>query len=358
MPRLEAILDEVLARGATDLHLSPGHPPLARRAGELERIGERPLDRDELRRMILEVLDADQRARVATDLAIDVVHAHGPEARFEGRCFHDANGLSAVLRLLPSRVRSLDDLGCPPAVQRACERRAGLILCAGPRRSGRTTTAAAMIGHVNRTRACRVLTVEQPAEIPYPPGRAQILHREVGADTPSFAAGIRSAAREDVDVLLVGELTGREAMRATLDLATGGALVVAVVLARGACGALDAVTSAFGQDERPYARALLADALAAVVALELLPRADGGGVVSAHEILLGSPALASMIRDDRAAEIPSLMQAGGAAGMQTMDAALERLLASGLVTAESALSRATDRDAFQRSIGRRTGPLL
>jgi twitching motility protein PilT len=316
------------------------------------------VDADELTGLLSEILSPEARARITSELDLDFVHAYGDRARFRVHCFHKATGLAAVFHRVPSQVVSLEEAGCPDVVRRIGERRCGLVLCAGPAGSGKSTTLAALVDHLNQIRACHILAVESPVEIVHAPVRAHVVHREVGPDVPSFAAAIRGAAREDVDVLLVGDLAGEETLLAALELALSGALVLGALTCDGAAHAIDAVVHAFREEDRARVRGMLAEALVAVVAQELVHRADGAGLVAAHEILLGSAALASMIRDERSADIPSLMQAGTAVGMQTKDLALERLYQLGLVTAEEALERALDKGSFQKAFTRRTAPIV
>jgi twitching motility protein PilT len=356
MARIDALLDVLLEKKGSDLHLAAGHPPLARRDGELEPLRREPLDAAEIQELLGEILSDEQQRRLAEDLALDFAYVHGDAARFRGHGFHKSTGLAATFHAIPAHVPTLDELGYPELFRRLCERRAGLVLAAGPTGSGKSTTLAAMVDHINRTRACHVLTIEAPVEILHRPQRAQITQREVGPDVASFAAALRSAGREDVDVILVSELRTPEVMKLALVAASSGALVLASVRAGGATGALDRILHAFPNDEQPQVRGMLAESLAAVVAQQLLRTADGKGRAVAHEILLGSTALASMIREGKTSQVQSLMAAGQAVGMQTMDMALERLVQGRVVSGDEALEHAADRDAFQRLVARRTAP--
>ncbi len=253
---------------------------------------------------------------------------------------------------------SLEELGCPEVIRRISERRSGLVLCTGPTGSGKSTTLAAMLDHINKTRACHILTIEDPVEFVHQPARAQVTHREVGPDAGSFAAAIRSAGREDADVILIGELRTNETMKLALQMASAGSLVFGTVHTNSAPATIDRIVNAFVADEQPQVRGMLAESLTAIVAQQLLKTADGRGRVAAHEILLGSPALAAMIREGKTFQVTSLMQAGGAVGMQTMDMALERLMLAGTVTADDALEKAIDKESFQKLLARRAaGPL-
>ncbi len=356
MALIDALLVALIEKKGSDLHLCAGHPPLCRIAGELEPLRRDPLDADEIKEMLFEILDEGQQRRLGDDLDLDFTYAHEGEARVRGHGFHRATGLGATFRAVPVHVPTLEQVAAPELLRRLCDRRAGLVIAAGPMGSGKSTTLAAMIDHINRTRACHILTIESPVEQLHRPDRAQVTQREVGADAGSFAAALRSAAHEDVDVILLSELRGAEVTRLALAAASSGALVLASVRAGGAAAAIDRILQPFPAEELPQIRGMLAESLAGVVAQQLLRTVDIKGRVVAHEILLGSTALASMIREGKTSEVQSLMAAGQAVGMQTMDSALERLWQGRIVTGEEALEKAADKDAFQRLVARRTAP--
>jgi twitching motility protein PilT len=257
-------------------------------------------------------------------------------------------GLAAVFRTIPARVLTLDELKCPPAVRKLSDRRSGLVLVTGPTGSGKSTTLAAMIDHINGTRACHVLTIEDPVEFVHTPRKASITHREIGVHASSYANAIRSAGREDPNVILIGELRNNETMKLALQLASFGILVFATVHTNSAAATIDRIVNAFPAEEQPQVRGMLAESLAGVVAQQLLRTADGKRRIAAHEILVGSAALASMIRDNKTFQIPSLMQSGQAQGMQTMDMALERAWREGTIAGQTALEKAIDKESFAK----------
>jgi twitching motility protein PilT len=353
VPRIDALFDELLTRKGSDLHLGIGYPPLIRLRGELVPLRTLPLDAAELEMLLYEIVSPTERGRIGAELDLDFAHAYGDKARFRANYFHKLTGLAAVFRVIPSRVLTLEELGCPDVVRRIAERRSGLVLVTGPTGSGKSTTLAAMIDHINRTRACHILTVEDPVEFVHQPARAQVTHREVGPDAGSFAAAIRSAGREDCDVILIGELRNNETMKLALQIASFGVLVFGTVHTNSAPATLDRILNAFPAEEQPQVRGMLSESLTAIVAQQLVKTADGSGRLAVHEILLGSSALSAMIREGKTFQVPSLMQAGGAVGMQTMDMALERLVTAGTITGEDALEKATDKESFQKVIGRR-----
>ncbi len=348
MPLIDALFDRLLELKGSDLHLGVDAPPMGRVRGELTPLRERELSRRELEEMLFEITNDDQHKIIAEQWDLDFAYQYGTKARFRANYFYKQTGLAAVFRTIPSTILSLDELKTPEAVRRLAERRAGLILVTGPTGSGKSTTLAGMINHINRMRACHVLTIEDPIEFVHEPERAQITHREVGPHAASFAHAIRSAGRENPDVILIGELRTNETMRLALQLASYGVLVFGTVHTNSAPATIERIINAFPSDEQPQIRGMLADGLAGIVAQQLLKTADGKGRVAALEILLGSHAVAAMIREGKTFQLPSLMQSGKALGMQTMDVALERLARAGTVSAQAALDKADDKEGFRK----------
>jgi twitching motility protein PilT len=349
--RIDRFFDELLSQKGSDLHLGIGYPPMIRARGELRSIRDEPIDAMEMQAVLFEILSASEHRKITKELDLDFAYAYGDKARFRANYFHKTTGLGAVFRTIPTRILSLDELGCPDAVRSIAERRNGLVLVTGPTGSGKSTTLAAMIHHINQTKSCHILTIEDPVEFVHAPIQSQVTHREVGPDASSFATAIRSAGRENADVILIGELRNNETMKLALSLASFGVLVFGTVHTNSAPATIDRIVNAFAADEQSQVRGMLAESLVAVVAQQLLRTADGQGRVAAHEILLGSSALATLIREGKTFQIPSLMQSGQAAGMQTMDMALERLVRKGTITAEAAMEKAVDKDAFARVVG-------
>ena len=348
MARIDALFDQLLTTGGSDLHLGIGYPPLMRLRGQLVPMRDAPVQPDEMDSLLFEIASPAQRTTITEVLDLDFAYAYGERARFRANYFHKTSGLAAVFRTIPTRVLTLDDLSCPNAVRRLSERRSGLVLVTGPTGSGKSTTLAAMIDHINKSRSCHVLTIEDPVEFVHTPLKAQITHREIGAHASTYAHAIRSAGREDPDVILIGELRTNETMKLALQLASFGILVFATVHTNSAAATIDRIVNAFPADEQPQVRGMLAEGLAGIVAQQLVRTADGKRRVAVHEILVGSPALASMIRENKTFQIPSLMQAGQAQGMQTMDMALERLVRAGEITVETALEKAIDKESFAK----------
>jgi twitching motility protein PilT len=352
MNKIDALFDRVLDMNASDLHLAVGYPPLVRSRGELLPIREKLISIDEMHEWLFEIINDEQRKQIVGELDLDFAYAH-PRARFRANYFYRMTGLGAVFRFIPSQVPTLEALGCPATIRALAERRTGLVLVTGPTGSGKSTTLAAMIHHINASRPCHILTIEDPVEFVHQPLRAQVTHREVGPDASSFAVAIRSAAREDPQVILVGELRNNETMKLALQLASFGVLVFATVHTNSAPATIERIINAFPADEQPQIRGLLAESLVGIVAQQLLKTADGKGRIAAHEILLGSTGIASMIREGKTFQIASLMQTGQSQGMQTLDMALERLAAAGKISPEVALEKATDKESFRRVLAKK-----
>ncbi len=349
MAAIDALFDALLAAGGSDLHLGVAYPPLMRVRGDLVALRDAPLTEAEMESLLFEIATPEQRRTITEALDLDFAYAYGERARFRANYFHKTTGLAAVFRTIPTTIRTLAALRCPPAIERLADRRTGLVLVTGPTGSGKSTTLAAMIDHINATRACHVLTIEDPVEFVHAPQKAQITHREIGPHAATYAHAIRSAGREDPNVILIGELRTNETMKLALQLASFGILVFATVHTNSASATIDRIVNAFPADEQPQVRGMLAESLAGIVAQQLLRTADGKGRVAAHEILVGSPALASMIRENKTFQIPSLMQGGQAQGMQTMDMALERYVRDGTAALEVALEKALDKESFARA---------
>jgi twitching motility protein PilT len=348
MPRIDGLFDALVGAGGSDLHLGVGYPPLMRLRGELVAMRDKALDPQEMESLLFEIATAEQKKTIVETLDLDFAYAYGDKARFRANYFYKATGLAAVFRTIPTRVLTLDELKCPPVLRKLSERRSGLVLVTGPTGSGKSTTLAAMIDHINKTRACHVLTIEDPVEFVHVSQKAQITHREIGIHASSYAHAIRSAGREDPNVILIGELRTNETMKLALQLASFGILVFATVHTNSASATIDRIVNAFPADEQPQVRGMLSESLAGIVAQQLLRTADGKRRVAVHEILVGSPALASMIRENKTFQIPSLMQAGQAQGMQTMDMALERYVRDKTITPEAALEKALDKETFAK----------
>ncbi|MCC6647090.1 MAG: PilT/PilU family type 4a pilus ATPase [Polyangiaceae bacterium] len=349
MPLIDALFDKLLERGGSDLHLAVGYPAMIRAKGDLVGLDQRELGAAEIERMLYEILTPEQRAHFDRERDLDFAYGYGQKARFRGNYLRKTTGMGAVFRTIPTKILTLDQLNVPQGVRRLAELRAGLVLVTGPTGSGKSTTLAAMVDHINSTRPGHILTIEDPVEFVHPSKSCQVTHREVGEHTPTFVDAIRSAGRENADVILVGELRGAETMKLSLQLASFGILVFATVHTNSAAGTIDRFVNAVSADQQPQIRGMLADSLSGVVAQQLLKRADGTGRVAVQEILIGSSALGSIIREGKTSMIGSYIQSGKGEGMQGMDDTLGKLVREGMVTAHDALEKAVDKESFAKA---------
>ncbi|RKG94676.1 MULTISPECIES: type IV pilus twitching motility protein PilT [Corallococcus] len=351
-PRIASWFDVLLDRKGSDLHLGVGYPPLGRIRGELVPLRDEPLTQEELEPLLFELCSPEQKRQITEELDLDFAYGYGTKARFRANYFYKMTGIGAVFRTIPSKVLTLEDLKTPEVVRKLADRRSGLVLVTGPTGSGKSTTLAGMINHINKTRASHVLTVEDPVEFVHESLKAQVTHREVGPHASSFATAIRSAGREDPNVILIGELRTNETMKLALQLASFGVLVFATVHTNSAPATIDRIINAFPADEQGQVRGMLAESLAGIVAQQLIKTADGKGRVAALEILVGGAAIASMIREGKVFQIASKMQAGQGQGMQTLDMHLERLVKDDVILPDAALEKAQDKENFVKVIQR------
>ncbi len=351
---LHALFDALLAKKGSDLHLGVDYPPLGRVRGDLVPLREAPVTQREMESLLFSITTPEQEKTIRNELDLDFAYSYGVKARFRANYFYKASGLAGVFRTIPTKILGLEDLGTPEIVKKLSDRTTGLVLVTGPTGSGKSTTLAAMLNHINDTRACHILTIEDPVEFVHTPRKAQITHREIGIHAPNFPAAIRSAGREDPNVILIGELRGPETMKLALQLASFGVLVFATVHTNSAPATIDRIINSFPSDEQPQVRGLLAESLAGIVSQQLLKTADGAGRVAALEILIATSGVSAMIREGKTFQMASTMQTGRAAGMQTMDSALEVFVKAGKVSYEAAFERASEKEAFAKMFGKNT----
>ena len=356
-PRLGAMLDQAVARGASDLLLSADARPLLRVEGELgEQVGAAPTTED-LRAFFRPLLGGDRWQQVervgSADFAFSHVHpTTGETVRVRGNLFRHIGGLAVALRPLRGEIPSLGELQLPDSLADLCQLRHGLVLVTGATGAGKSTTLAALIDHLNRTRACHIVTLEDPIEYLHRGRRAIVHQREVGAHVESFAAGLRAALRENPDVLLVGEMRDAETIRLSLTAAQTGHLVLSTLHSGSAVMAIERIIDVFGDSEKLHVRQELAASLRHVVAQQLLPGAQGGRV-PALEMLTVNHAVAAQIRDGRTHMLATQMEIGGDDGMVPLERTLADLARAGRITRATALAAAHDREALQRLLDRR-----
>ncbi len=346
MPQLDVLFDEMLRTQASDLHLSVGYPPMLRIKGDLVPFGSDAISLPRMHDLLDELLDARKRKIFRETNDLDFAYGYEDKARFRCNYLRKTTGPGAVFRTIPSKILSTEDLHLPPSVVAMAKKRAGLILVTGPTGSGKSTTLAALLDHINQNHDGHILTIEDPVEFVHQPRRCLITHREVGIDSPSFADAIRSAGRENADVILVGELRGPDTMRMALQLASFGILIFATVHTNSAAATIDRFINAFPATQQSAIRGMLAESLTGIVAQQLLKKADGSGRVAAHEVLVGTPAVSSTIRESKTTMIPSLIQAGSQEGMRGLDQTLEQLVRDDVISAEAALEKANDKQYF------------
>ena len=333
---LTQLLAFTMQNDASDLHLSAGSPPIIRVSGTLKRVKADPLSSDDIRTMLYSVMTEDQRAEYEKNMEIDFAIALGEKARFRVNGFTSRLGASAVFRTIPSEVPTMEELGLPPVMRRFSELEKGIILVTGPTGSGKSTTLASMVNHINLNMSKHILTIEDPVEFFHNSKKSLVNHREVGTDTTSFKRALKSALREDPDVILVGEMRDYETISLALTAAETGHLVFATLHSNSASKTIDRIIDVFPTGDKEMVRAMLASSLQGVVAQTLVKRADGNGRVGAFEILVGTNAVRNLIRENQIPQMYSMMQTGSRYGMVTMQDAIADLFEAGIINKEEA----------------------
>jgi twitching motility protein PilT len=330
---------------ASDLHLSAGLPPMIRVDGDVRRIHLPPLEHKELHDMIYDIMSDFQRKEYEEHYEMDFSFEIPGLARFRVNAFNQNRGCGGVFRTIPTEILSFEDLNCPPIFKELIDVPRGLILVTGPTGSGKSTTLAAMIDYLNKKEHGHILTIEDPIEFVHTSNKCLINQREVHRDTKSFENALRSALREDPDIILVGELRDLETIRLALTAAETGHLVFGTLHTTSAAKTIDRIIDVFPAGEKPMVRSMLSESLRAVVAQTLIKRV-GGGRVAAHEIMVGVPAIRNLIREDKVAQMYSSIQTGQAVGMQTLDQCLIELVRKGMITKAQGRSRAVKKADF------------
>lgn len=332
--------------GASDLHLSAGLPPMVRVDGEVRRVNLPPLDHKTTHALIYDIMNDQQRKEYEEHLETDFSFEVPGLARFRVNVFVQNRGAAAVFRTIPSRVLTLDELGMGDVFKRIADVPRGIVLVTGATGSGKSTTLAAMIDYINTHKQMHILTIEDPIEFVHESKKSLINQREVHRDTHSFSNALRSALREDPDIILVGELRDLETIRLALTAAETGHLVFATLHTSSAAKTIDRVVDVFPAAEKSMVRSMLSESLSAVISQTLLKKV-GGGRVAAHEIMIGTPAIRNLIREEKVAQMYSAIQTGASLGMKTLDQSLQDLVKSGVVSLEAARERAEQPDKFK-----------
>jgi twitching motility protein PilT len=346
------LLDVVLERGASDLHLTVGAPPTIRLHGDLERLTEYPVMTPRaLQGMIYAILPQKMRERLEQELELDMSYALPGRARFRVNVYFQRDSLGAAFRLIPYEIKTLDDLQLPSVVGDLARFPRGFVVVTGPTGSGKSTTLAGMVDIVNKERAAHIMTVEDPIEFLHKHERCIVNQREVGADTHSFSQALKHVLRQDPDVILVGEMRDLETIGTAITAAETGHLVFATLHTQDAPQTIDRIIDVFPPHQQQQVRVQLATTLQGVVTQQLLQTADGHSRVVAVEVLICTPAVRNLIREGKVHQIYSIMQAGGRFGMQTMDQSLANLVKTGHITQQLAYERCHDAEELNRLIG-------
>jgi len=332
---------------ASDLHLSAGLPPMIRVHGDVRRINVPPMDNTQVRAMIYDVMSDAQRKAYEEFLETDFSFALPGVARFRVNAYNQERGASAAFRTVPSKVLTLEELEAPRSFKEISDQPRGIVLVTGPTGSGKSTTLAAMIDYVNDNLHGHILTIEDPIEFVHQSKKCLINQRELGPHTQSFENALRSALREDPDVILVGEMRDLETIRLALTAAETGHLVFATLHTSSAAKTIDRIIDVFPAAEKDMVRSMLSESIRAVISQALMKRKDGSGRIAAHEIMIGTPAIRNLIRENKVAQMYSSIQTGQALGMQTLDQCLTELVKRNLVAPIEARAVAVNKDLFR-----------
>ncbi|GMR07247.1 MAG: type IV pilus twitching motility protein PilT [Gammaproteobacteria bacterium] len=340
---------ELLAFGvknnASDLHLSAGLPPMIRVDGDIRRINVPSLEHKEVHNMIYDIMNDKQRKDYEEFFETDFSFEIPGLARFRVNAFNQQRGAGGVFRTIPSKILTMEELGCPAVFRDVSDQPRGVVLVTGPTGSGKSTTLAAMVDYINENKHEHILTIEDPIEFVHESKKCLINQREVHRDTLGFNEALRSALREDPDIILVGEMRDLETIRLALTAAETGHLVFGTLHTSSAAKTIDRVVDVFPAAEKDMVRAMLSESLRAVISQTLLKK-TGGGRIAAHEIMVGTPAIRNLIRENKIAQMYSAIQTGQSLGMQTLDQNLQQLLAKGIISKQDARLRAANKETF------------
>ncbi|MCX7732992.1 MAG: type IV pilus twitching motility protein PilT [candidate division WOR-3 bacterium] len=361
---IDELLRYAAKYGASDLHITAGNPPIIRVNGRLKKIPGPALTADDAEALVYSILNDEQKQAVRNKKEIDLSYTWGaasqrlvPEAltleyttpervRARVNVFLDLNGIGAAFRIIPAKIRTLEELPAPPSVAELARSHSGLVLVTGPTGCGKSTTLASMIDLIDQEQAVRIITIEDPIEYIFRPRNCLISQREIDTHSRSFASALRACLREDPDVILVGEMRDLETISLALTAAETGHLVLSTLHTKSVAETVDRVIDVFPADQQEYVRQIFASVIRGIISQTLLPRKDGRGRVAAMEVLIATPAIKNLIREAKVHQIPSLVQTGSQYGMQTMDQSLELLLKKGLISPEVAYAAANDKKMF------------
>lgn len=346
--KIELLLEDVVKKKASDLHLQVGLPPILRIDGVLSPVPGAPVLNEQLvETLVFSLLDEDQKQILLRDKEFDFSFAFGTLGRFRVNAFHERGNMAAAMRLIPNEIKAVEQLGLPKVLNNFTNYPRGLVLITGPTGSGKSTTLAAMIEKINNERATHIITVEDPIEYTHESKKSVIVQREVHYDTYSFSAALRSSLRQDPDVVLIGEMRDLETIAAAITIAETGHLVFATLHTNSAAQSIDRMIDVFPPHQQPQVRAQLGNILMAICSQRLIP-AVGGGRVVATEILIATPAVRNIIREGKTYQLEAVIQTGAEYGMQSMDRTLVHLIHSGIISYDEARNYAVDVEELDR----------
>jgi twitching motility protein PilT len=347
MSKIDKYFDILIKEGGSDLHLAEGQPPKMRAHGEIKAIGDDVLDSQTLNDMMEEICEPERYKRYLDTGDIDFAYALGDRARFRANYYMQADGFGCIFRIIPSKILSLEDLKSPEVLKKFAHFKSGLVLVTGPTGSGKSTTLAAIIDFINTNYAKHILTIEEPIEFVHPIKKSVIIQREVGIDTKSFKDGLKSSTRQDLDIVLVGEMRDPETIALALTAAEMGSLVFGTLHTNSAAKTIDRIVDSFPAEEQENVLMLLGNSLRGICSQLLLKTADGKGRCAVQEILVEAEGLSNMIRERKIAMLESLIQQGKKEGMQLMDDALWEKMEAKVIAPEDAYMKAKDKKRFE-----------
>jgi twitching motility protein PilT len=351
MAVIDRFFEAMLEKGASDLLLLQGQPPKIREHGHVVALsGEPPLDGETLEPILQEICPEMRWRKYRDDGDIDFAYSMGPAARFRANYYRQITGHGAVFRIIPTKILTLAELKCPPLITKLVELEMGLVLVTGPTGSGKSTTLAAMLNHMNETRGLKIVTLEDPIEFVHPNKKSVFVQREVGDHTASFASGLKAALREDVNCILVGEMRDLETIALAISAAENGVLVFGTLHTNCAAKTIDRIVNVFPAEQQTQILSMLSTSLRAVISQQLLRKADGSGRVAVRELLLNNAAASAAIREGQIAKLNQVIQTGMREGMVALDEALLALVKSGVVTGEDAYLKALDKKTFEQAL--------
>ena len=346
--RIELLLEDVIRKRASDLHLQIGLPPMLRIDGSLTQVpGYSALNPEEVEKLVFAILDENQQQVLLKDKEFDFSFAFGDLGRFRVNAFHERGNLAAALRLIPNEIKSVTELGMPAIVNNFANYPRGLVLVTGPTGSGKSTTLAALVDKINSDKSHHIITIEDPIEFTHKSKKSVVVQREVHYDTYSFSAALRSSLRQDPDVVLIGEMRDLETISAAITIAETGHLVFATLHTNSAAQSIDRMVDVFPPHQQPQIRAQLSNILMAICSQRLVPSIGGGRTVAA-EILIATPAVRNIIREGKSHQLDAVIQTGADQGMQSMDKTLVGLVQAGTITIDEARNCAVDLAEFER----------